>query len=88
MSYVLQILIALDQLANTMLGGWADETISARAWRQRHKPRWAIARVVIDAMFFWQGGHCEKADFIEWMRLQSSPARRAEPSQPVVTKKT
>lgn len=30
-----QILIALDQLGNAILGGYADETISARAWRGR-----------------------------------------------------
>ena len=28
-----QVLIAVDQLLNTLTGGWADETISARAWR-------------------------------------------------------
>ena len=28
-----QFLIALDQLANTLVGGYADETLSARAHR-------------------------------------------------------
>lgn len=28
-----QILIAIDQLANAVIGGWADETLSAAAWR-------------------------------------------------------
>ena len=28
-----QFLIALDQLANTLAGGYADETLSARAHR-------------------------------------------------------
>ena len=28
-----QVLIAVDQLLNTLTGGWADETVSARAWR-------------------------------------------------------
>lgn len=32
-----QFLIALDQLANTLLGGMADETISARAYRRGWK---------------------------------------------------
>ena len=30
-----QILIALDQLANAILAGHADETLSARAYRSR-----------------------------------------------------
>ena len=29
-----QILIAVDQLANAVIGGWADETLSSRAWRE------------------------------------------------------
>lgn len=42
-----QILIALDQLANTLLAGHADETLSARAYRLsrdrgRHWPRRVI----------------------------------------------
>lgn len=28
-----QIPIALDQFVNTLFGGWADETLSCRAWR-------------------------------------------------------
>ena len=33
-----QILIAIDQLANAVIGGWADETLSSRAWREdRHR---------------------------------------------------
>lgn len=34
---MLQALIAIDQLANAMLGGHADETLSARAHRMREK---------------------------------------------------
>jgi|UPI00030688AB hypothetical protein len=32
-----QVLIAVDQLANTLIGKWADETLSSWAWRERHK---------------------------------------------------
>ena len=47
-----QIPIALDQLVNTVFGGWADETISSRAWRKRGDGRgWALLRKVIDAIF-------------------------------------
>lgn len=34
---MMQFLIALDQLANTLIGGMADETLSARAHRMRSK---------------------------------------------------
>ena len=54
-----QIIIALDQLGNTLLGGWADETISCRAARCRCKyKRWMVASKVINFIFFWQDDHC------------------------------
>ena len=63
-----QILIALDQLTDTLLVGHADETLSARAYRLsrdrgRHWPR-----RVIDALFFWEPGHCEQAHLSELLR--------------------
>ena len=63
-----QVLIALDQLANAILAGHADETLSARAYRLsrdrgRHWPR-----RVIDAIFFWEPGHCEEAHRSELLR--------------------
>ena len=52
-----QVMVAIDQLVNTLLGGWADETLSARAWRHkldgsRSWPAW-----IIDHLFFWQDNH-------------------------------
>lgn len=35
-----QLLIAIDQVLNALLGGMADETLSARAHRQRL--RWCL----------------------------------------------
>lgn len=55
-----QLLIAIDQVANTLLGGMADETLSARAHRQRMRGRPAMARF-INALFFWQADHCRDA---------------------------
>ena len=50
-----QVGIAFDQFINALCGGWADETLSCRAWRQREKKRrWKIMRHVIDVLFFWQ----------------------------------
>ena len=65
---MIQILIALDQLFNAMLGGMADETLSARAHRMRAKGQryWGWTANAIDALFFWQPGHCALA--YEWER--------------------
>lgn len=72
-----QVLIAIDQLANTVIGGWADETLSSRAWREKHKKRrWKIMRHVIDVLFFWQKEHCKSAYESELKRLQLPPEFR------------
>lgn len=68
-NYFLQVTIAVDQLLNTLLAGFADETLSSRAYRcQNEKRRWKIARVVIDAVFFWEEDHCRMAYFTELAR--------------------
>jgi hypothetical protein len=70
-----QSLIALDQLANTLCwflpgGCWADETLSARAWRIRHVPGWGRWHRVIDTIFFLQPDHCEESYLSELLRYQ------------------
>lgn len=59
--YALNIFIALDQLANVLLAGAPDETLSSRAHRMRAKgqPVWGWTANAIDRLFFWQDGHCE-----------------------------
>lgn len=57
----LQILIALDQLINALIGGTADETLSARSYRAHRDGKLfgKITMPVINALFFWQGpDHC------------------------------
>lgn len=58
-----QVLIALDQLLNTILGGWPDETLSSRAYRteQDKKILGSILRPLIDAVLFFDPEHCKKA---------------------------
>lgn len=67
-----QVAIAFDQLFNTLLSGYADETLSARAYRMASetlpKRRWLIARRVIDTIFFWEKEHCFKAYVSEKQR--------------------
>ena len=71
-----QVLVALDQLVNTILAGYADETLSSRAWRHkldgsRSWPAW-----LIDHLFFWQDGHCKAAYESELERAQLPPSMR------------
>jgi len=65
-----QVAIAIDQLLNTALGGWADETISARIWRNRSIPWWREARWLVDKLFFWQPNHCYQSFVSELQRNQ------------------
>ena len=82
MAYARNILIAVDQLCNTVVGGWPDETLSSRAWRWsrdnvRHWPR-----ICIDVLFFWDRDrttgrrHCELSWLSEQNRLQLAPEFR------------
>lgn len=77
-SFGRQLLLAFDQLANVLAQGWADETISARAYRQRHKLRWRWAMHGINAFFFWQKEHCRLAYLAEVHRFQQPPEFRGE----------
>lgn len=77
--WLVQMALAFDQLANAGLGGWADETISARAWRlHMHKRRWAVARLLIDAAFMLIGqrNHCQDAYISERERKHMPPEHR------------
>lgn len=71
-----QILVAVDQLANTMLGGMADETLSARAWRHHLDGSRDWPRAIIDTLFFWQTDHCRSAYESEVERRQLPPEYR------------
>lgn len=79
MEHLKQVLIALDQLANAILGGWADESLSARAYRlSKSSTGWGVVKSVIDALFFWEVGHCRAAYISEKNRTQLPPEYRKE----------
>ena len=65
-----QFLIALDQLANTLAGGYADETLSARAHRIAEEGGPAWPQRLINALFFWERAHCLRAYRSEVERRQ------------------
>lgn len=56
--YVWNLLIAVDQLANTVFGGDPDETISSRAAKRAHRGGWKIIARLIEAI---DPGHLAKS---------------------------
>ena len=75
--YIFHILVALSQLGNTLLGGYPDESMSARAWRTSQKRRFpgVVTRPLIDGLFFvvtWgrDSQHCRDAYESEKLRRQ------------------
>ena len=76
---LMQVLISVDQTLNAFCGGWADETLSARAYRCSNKPHWKKAKTIIDKIFFWQDNHCLNAYLVETNRQQLPPEYRSKP---------
>lgn len=75
------ILIAADQLLNTLTGGWPDETLSSRIHRRavlaaQSRRRWRIARRLANALFFTQRDHCQSAYERERTRSHLPPEMR------------
>jgi hypothetical protein len=86
-AWLWQVVIGLDQLLNALLGGWADETLSSRAWRSEQRGRrpgiWL--RPLIDAIFFWQAGHCRESYLSEASGFQLPPELRPTPAEQAAT---
>lgn len=62
--YVFNLLIAIDQLGNTLIGGYPDETISSRAGKGalRGSVFWTFIAAFIDLLFLpFERDHCRKA---------------------------
>lgn len=69
-----QVLVALDQLINTLVGGYADETLSSHAYRRKLDGSAPWQAWIIDRLFFWQREHCRTA-------YESELARRHLPEE-------
>ena len=78
--WLLQNLLALDQWINALLGGWADETLSSRAWRteQRCAALGRVFRPLIDLLALpFERDHCRKSFDSEREQRQLPPEFRA-----------
>lgn len=60
--YLANLAISIDQLANTLLGGDPDMTISARMGRAIRNGRCRLCRPVCWVLDKIDPGHCAKAD--------------------------
>jgi hypothetical protein len=79
--YLINVLISIDQLGTTLLGGFPDETISSYMFRLDCKEKiiGRIVRPIIDWLFGWQaleGGHCYHSYLNEMERRQQPPELR------------
>lgn len=81
---LVQFLIWLTQGGNVLLGGFADESMSSRAYRMKLKGHkyWGWTADAIDKLFFWQVDHCRNAWLQELERRQLPPELRGNPSNP------
>ena len=77
MTYLFLVFIALSQLLNSLLGGWPDETTSARSYRMRHTRFWGFMYRAINLMFFWQEDHCKWAYEMETVSRPVPPEKRS-----------
>ena len=53
-TYFKNVLLGIDQLGNTLIGGSPDETISARTYREyieSDKKKWVLTVKIIEALF-------------------------------------
>jgi hypothetical protein len=81
--YAHNLFIAFDQLINALFNGWADETMSAHAYRlHRDGKPWGWLMHLYDYLFIWQTwklDHCVRAYQAERARLHSPPETRKAP---------
>lgn len=73
-TYFWNILISIDQLANTLLGGDPDETISSRLAKLNRKGN-KVGVIGCKILDKFDKGHCERV--IELDEGNDNPRRRA-----------
>ena len=62
-----RLLIALDQLLNTLLRGDEDETMSSRCWRENRR----CLVTLIDHIFWFDPDHCRTSYESELLKRKS-----------------
>ena len=76
--YIKNVLIAIDQLFNAVIGGYCDESLSSRAYRWEKNGVRSWPRNLVDALFFWEKEHCKSSYESEREGRQSPPELRSK----------
>ena len=77
-----QLAIAIDQLLNVLIGlvgnrqAWADETMSAHAYRLELERSRSWARKLVDTLLWFDKDHCKESYESEVLRRQLPPSMR------------
>ena len=76
--YLKNVLLGLDQLGTTLVGGYPDETLSSYAYRLERDGKLGgrIFRPLIDALPFWGPEHCKSSYLSERAREHIPPELR------------
>ena len=61
MTYFHKVGLGIDQLINALLGGYPDESLSARAYRWDRDGKRSWPKKIINLIFFWMNDHCRSA---------------------------
>lgn len=59
--YLWNLLIALDQFANTLLGGFPDETISSRMGKQIAAGKCKLCKLTCWVLDLFEKDHCKNS---------------------------
>lgn len=83
--YFKNLLISIDQLFNTVLGGAPDETLSAACYRLKDRQPYKVFRIIIDFIFFWEKEHCKKSYDAEYEKKHLPKSYNSgNPKQPKI----
>ena len=75
--YLKNVFIAVDQLVNTVAGGWPDETLSSRAYRLAvDGTTWPMRCIDAVVWLFGDKDHCEASFNSERVGRQLPPELR------------
>ena len=74
--YLKNLLIALDQLVNTLLGGWPADSVSIHCWRFEQKKVVSWPRKLVYTLLFFDKDHCQESYESELERRQLPPSMR------------
>jgi len=71
MYYFTSLFSSFSQVANSIIGGNPNESISGRAFREREDSDvWLMLYRVINTAFFFQGDHCKAAYFVDVLQAE------------------